>query len=261
MFTFKPIQSGFTFAIATAIGMTALLPFAAIAQPKPTYPNYSQLETAVVPAGTLIPVNFDQTDKILIGKRETRSLTLNVAIPIRDRNGNVVIPPGSQIVGQLEPKGNGSQFIARQVILSGNNWRSLNATSGVIATTETVTQGATAADILKGTIAGAGTATIIAGTTGDRHINALEVLGGAAVGALAGWALPASGTLGGSSQEMIAIKPSRDLTLTLNSNLALDDNPPQVNPPTLSPPLNNPRSYNRITRKTDSNLRRTASNW
>lgn len=234
MLAIKPQKSGVNAALALGLGLTSLvttLPSPILAQPYYA-PYYSQVKTSIVPPGTLIPVTLDQSDKILIGKTESRALTLTVAANLRDRAGNIVIPVGSQIVGQLQPRGRGTQFVARQFSLgktSNPNWRSINATSQVITTTEVVQQGASAAEILTGTVAGAGTATLLAGLTGDRRIDALEVLGGAAVGALAGWALPASGTLGGSSQEMIAIQPRRDLTLTLQSNLVFDDDTSEVN--------------------------------
>jgi hypothetical protein len=212
----------FPIAIALTLGSTALatpllLATAAQSLPVNSATLQSQAVSGVIAAGTLIPVTVGNPNKILIAPDESRSLTLTVATPIRDQYGNLVIPAGSQIAGQLQPAGNGVQFVARQVQI-GKQWQSLNATSDVIVNTETVKQGATTADVLKGTAAGAGTATIIAGTTGDRHINALEVLGGAAVGALAGWALPTAGILGGGTQEMIAINPNRDLTLILRSD-------------------------------------------
>ena len=263
MSAINPTKSGINAAIALWLGVTSLaatLPSPATAQPYPSkfsqstaqsIPKYSN---PVIPEGTLIPVTLDKSDKILIPKTESRSLTLFVATNIRDRAGNILIPMGSQIVGQLQPKGRGTQFVARQLILGNNSWRSLNATSDVIATTETVNEGATTADIVKGTIAGAGTATILAGTTGDRHINALEVLGGAAFGALAGWILPTSGVLGGNTQQMIAIQPSRDLTLTLQSAFILDEDIPQLNRSAVPAPRLRPLTSNRAKPYSSSKL-------
>jgi hypothetical protein len=275
MSAINPTKYGVNAAIALLLSVTSLaatIPNPATAQPysskfsQSTAQSTPQYSNPVIPVGTLIPVTLDKSDKILIPKAESRSLTLYVATNIRDRAGNTVIPVGSQIVGQLQPTGRGTQFVARQLILgnTGNNsWRSLNATSDVIATTETVNEGASTADIVKGTIAGAGTATILAGTTGDRHINALEVLGGAAFGALAGWALPASGVLGGNIQQMIAIQPSRDLTLTLQSAFILDGDIPQLSRSAGSAPRLRPlTTSDRAKPYSPSNAGRTAySNW
>jgi hypothetical protein len=214
-------------AIALVLGPLAV-PFlwAPPAQSRPPLPSTFRVQAAsgVVTAGTPIPVSANENNKITIGPNESRSLTLTVAAPIRDPYGNLVIPAGSRIQGQLQPAGDGIQFVASQIQI-GNQWQSLNAVSDIVTTTETVKQGATTADILKGTAAGAGTATIIAGTTGDRHIDALEVLGGAAFGALAGWALPTAGIAGGGTQEVIVIYPNRDLTLILQSDLDLGGQP------------------------------------
>jgi hypothetical protein len=135
-----------------------------------------------------------------------------------------VIPQGSDVVGQLRPTAEGVQFIAQQIILPNGQWAALNAISQEIVGFTPQNQGATAASIITGTLAGAGTATILAGTTGDRHINALEVLGGAAFGALAGWGLPAAGILGGQTQEVLTLNPEQDLTLTLQAPLTLNGN-------------------------------------
>ncbi|MGH2416518.1 MAG: hypothetical protein ACRDEA_23050, partial [Microcystaceae cyanobacterium] len=113
----------------------------------------------------------------------------------------------------------GSRFVAQELRISQDEQYSLNATSQVVTRTETIEEGASAGEILGGALAGAGAATLIAGLTGDRRIDALEVLAGAAVGTLAGWALPETGVLGGGSQEVISIDPNQDLTLTVQSNL------------------------------------------
>jgi hypothetical protein len=184
----------------------------------PTYTN------ATVPAGTLIPLTDSSGQNLTVIKGQSRSLTLQTASTIRNSAGRIVIPQGSDVVGQLRPTAEGVQFIAQQIILPSGQWAALNAISPEIVGFTTKNQGATAADIIKGTLAGAGTATILAGTTGDRHINALEVLGGAAFGALAGWGLPAAGILGGQTQEVLTLNPQQDLTLTLQAPLTLNGN-------------------------------------
>jgi hypothetical protein len=80
-----------------------------------------------------------------------------------------------------------------------------------------------------GTLAGAGTATIISGTTGDRRITPLEVLGGAAVGALAGWGLPAANIIGGGTEEVLTVS-NQDLTLMLQSPLTINGSQVQTLP-------------------------------
>jgi hypothetical protein len=206
----------------------------ASAQPLPPPPASGSPRvsgSAVVPAGTEIPVRFEKSEKIVVARGETLPLTLIVDEDIRDakgtlrdRNGNLLIPAGSKVVGQIEPAGQGARFVAQRLQLSQNRRLSLEATSATVTRSETINEGASAGQILGGTLAGAGAATLIAGVTGDRRINALEVLSGAAIGAFAGWALPSAGAIGGNSKEVISIDPNSDLTLTVQSDLYLTSN-------------------------------------
>ncbi len=68
---------------------------------------------------------------------------------------------------------------------------------------------------MAGAALGAGAAAGVAAVTGDRAIATEEVLGGTALGALAGL------FLGRSRVTLIAIDPAADLDLTLNSPLAI----------------------------------------
>ncbi len=75
---------------------------------------------------------------------------------------------------------------------------------------------------------GAGAGAGVAAVTGDRHIEAWEVLTGAAAGALAGT------FLGGRTVEAIALDPGTNLTLTLTSDLVLNEARPA---PAVQPPV------------------------
>ena len=225
MSNFNYLKSGTSALIALAMSATAVAPIfplaSASAQPFRTPPTQMRISNQVmIPAGVQIPVKYDEAEKILVTDSETLPLTLTVAANIKDRNGTILIPYNSEIVGQIEPAVEGSQFVAQRLIIEGREIP-LDATSRVVATTEIIEEGASTGDILKGTLAGAGAATLIAGVTGDKRIDALEVLAGAAVGTLAGWALPEAGVLGGGSKEVISIDPNRDLTLTLQSDLRI----------------------------------------
>jgi len=177
-----------------------------------------------IPVGTVIPLNYEKADKILVSKSDVIPLTLTVARDIRNRNGIVVIAAGSEVKGTLEAAGRGVRFIADEIRLDGGNRTiPLNATSRLITTTETLRKGAKTQDILGGTLAGAGAATAIAALTGDRKIEVLDVLAGAAVGTLAGWGLPAAGIVGGSSVQLYSVNPDRDLNITLQSPLVIRD--------------------------------------
>jgi hypothetical protein len=177
---------------------------------------------ASIPAGTTLPVISDTTNTIKIAKGESQDLTLRINANLRQSNGTVLIPAGSSVSGRLQATEQGVQFVAQQVTLPNGQSVPLNATSRMLVGYDTEQTGASTADIVLGTLAGAGTATLIAGTTGDRHINALEVLGGAAAGALAGWGLPSAGIIGGGTREVMTLDPNQDLTLTLQAPLNLN---------------------------------------
>lgn len=172
--------------------------------------------TAVtIPQGTAIPVKYDQAKKILVTKDETAPLTLTVAQNVVTQEGIVVIPAGSQVVGQLKPAKGGSQFVAQKLVLTTGQEYALSATSDVITKTETVKKGTSASAIITNTVLGASAAAAVAAVTGDRAIATEEVLGGAGIGALIGL------FFGKNSVDLISIEPNTDLQITINQNLPI----------------------------------------
>ncbi len=174
----------------------------------------------VLPSGTSIPVRFDK-EKIVLMPDETVPVTLTVATDIRNSDGNVVIPEGSQIAGDLRPTSGGTQFVGRELTLYRRRMErqsrpfSINASSDAVTRTEEVKQGANTGTVLTGAAIGAGAAAALSAIIGDRSINALEVLGGAGAGALGGWLLNRK------SAKMVVVYPERDLRVRLNSEFAL----------------------------------------
>ncbi|MEH2315196.1 MAG: S-layer homology domain-containing protein [Nostoc sp.] len=169
--------------------------------------------SVTIAQGTAIPVKYDKAEKILVTKDETAPLTLTVSQNVVTQDGSVVIPAGSQVIGQLKPATGGSQFVAEKLVLTNGQEYQLNATSEVITKTETVKKGISTGSIIKNTVLGAGAATAISVVTGDRAIATEEVLGGAGIGALVGL------FFGKKSVDLIAIDPNTDLQMTINQNL------------------------------------------
>ncbi|MCL6754155.1 S-layer homology domain-containing protein [Nostoc sp. CCCryo 231-06] len=169
--------------------------------------------SVTIPQGTAIPVKYDKAEKILVTKDETAPLTLTVSQNVVTQGGTVVIPAGSQVMGQLKPATGGSQFVAEKLVLTNGQEYQLNATSDVITKTETVKKGTSISSIIKNTVLGAGAATAVSAVTGDRAIATEEVLGGAGIGALVGL------FFGKNSVDLIAIDPDTDLQMTINQNL------------------------------------------
>ncbi|MBW4632423.1 MAG: S-layer homology domain-containing protein [Iphinoe sp. HA4291-MV1] len=182
----------------------------ALGEPTPSKPV-----AVTIPEGTVIPIRYEKAEKILVTKDETTPLTLTVAQNVVTDKGTVVIPAGSQVVGELRPvkDKSGSQFVAQKLILTNNGQEyPINATSEVITKTETVKKGTNTKTILKNTALGAGAAAAISIVTGDKAISAGEVLGGAAIGGLIGL------FFGKKSVDLIAIDPNTDLQMTIGQN-------------------------------------------
>ncbi|HBE32250.1 MAG TPA: hypothetical protein DD990_13195 [Cyanobacteria bacterium UBA11368] len=219
MFTFKRWQSKTALIMAFAMTGATATPFMAAA-PVLAETRIAQSQRFVdfrIPTGTVIPVSYDK-EKIVVAPNETAQLTLTVAQDIVSRDKRtVIVPRGSEIVGQLQPVRGGSQFVARELRIADNRPQSINASSRVVTTTQEVRRGPNARNILIGAAAGSGAAAAIAGLTGDRRINPLEVLIGTGVGA-------AGGLLVGqnrSSTRVVVIDPDSDLDLTLRSDLVV----------------------------------------
>lgn len=166
-------------------------------------------------AGTTLAMAYDQGDKIVLLPGETAPLTLRVTQAVTDNTGRVLVPAGSQVVGELRPSGNGSQFVAQELVLTGGQRLAMRATSQTVTTTETIRQGASFGQTLAGAVLGSGAAAAIARTTGDQQVGTLEILAGAATGATA------ARIFGRDQVEVITINPNRDLTLTVNETLTL----------------------------------------
>jgi hypothetical protein len=173
------------------------------------------LNSTSLNVGTVIYTTLPSANKILVTPEETMAVTLVVRDDVVDSSNQVVIPSGSEIVGEIIPSGQGSRFVANTLILGNGNEYPISATSPVVTTTETVSTGKNNNAIWQGALAGAAAGTVIAGITGDKAIATEEVLGGAGFGALAGLLLR-----GDYTQELISINPEQDLNLTLTSTFS-----------------------------------------
>ncbi|MBW4632422.1 MAG: conjugal transfer protein TrbI [Iphinoe sp. HA4291-MV1] len=171
-----------------------------------------------IPAGVKLPVRYEK-DKIVVTPDETTPIKLKVASNLIDRAGNVLIPRGSEIEGQLQPitrnGEKGTYFVAQEIVFPNGERQSINATSRVITRKETISKGGKTDKILQDAAIGAGAASVISLITGDRKIQAIEPILGAGAGAAASVLLRRKKT------EVIVIEPERDLDLTLRSSLLL----------------------------------------
>ncbi|MBD2499030.1 conjugal transfer protein TrbI [Anabaena azotica] len=182
-----------------------------------------------IPAGVTFPVSYEK-EQVVVSRGETVALTLRIANNIVDSNRRVLIPAGSEVIGQLEPvyyNGNfpqdrndqnnvrGVRFVARELVYPSGERQSINASSQTITRTEKIRKNDTG-KILTDSAIGAGAATVISLLTGNRRIEILEPVGGAAAGAVT------SILLRKKEVEVFVVRPQQDLRLALNSNLTVD---------------------------------------
>jgi len=186
----------------------------------PLFPTYlTQYSGAYLPEGTEIPLESQNGEKILLLPGESMAITLIVAKNVTNERGKVLVPAGSEISGRLEPKNDGVRFVAQSLNLPNGERYTINGTSRVINRRETIEEGANNQRILQGAVVGASAAALLAGITGDNKIRAGEVLGGAGLGALLGFAFRSK-----NAQELISINPNQDLDITLRSELNFKKN-------------------------------------
>ncbi|MDX2242435.1 MAG: S-layer homology domain-containing protein [Leptolyngbyaceae cyanobacterium bins.302] len=141
-------------------------------------------ERGQILAGSTIAVNYTAAPQIVLRPDETVNLTATVASDVRNSQGVVAIPAGSQVIGQIVPVNGGSQFVAQTVVINGQQY-SLNASSSVIRTTKSVRDPSLAVTLGSAALS-TGVAAIIGGTSGDRLHNAGNLILAGSVGAAVG---------------------------------------------------------------------------
>lgn len=215
---FRRFKSGTAAFLALGITAAASAPIL-VSKPATAQAIFGQQSRGIsIPEGVTLPVTFEK-DKVVVTPDETSDLTLTIATNIVDSNRNILIPRGSELVGQLEPatfRGEeGSQFVARELVFPDGRKQDIDAISAVVTNKETLKRGASTSRVLTDAAYGAGAAAVIGWLTGNRKVEVLEPLAGAAAGALA------SVLLNRKSVEVVVINPQNDLDVTLRSNLSL----------------------------------------
>ncbi len=196
-----------------AIPLTFVKP--ATASPNLIAQRFPDTWRNTIPAGTEIPITFEK-DKIVVTPDETAPVKLKVARDITTSGGTVLIPEGSVIEGELRPAGGGTQFVAKNLVIAGQNGKTpIDATSGVITRRETINKRSDP-KLLQGAAIGGAAAAVLSEIFG--RIDLWEVLGGAGLGALASVLIRNKKEV-----EVIIVNPQEDLTLTLQSDFALQD--------------------------------------
>jgi hypothetical protein len=182
--------------------------------------NFNQPRTITIPANVTLPVTYEK-EKIILQPGERIPLTLRIANDIMDSNRNILIPVNSEVTGELTPVNlgdnnrRGVRFVATELVFLNGTTQTISANSRTISRTETITKGSDTGQILTDAAIGAGAATLIALVTGNKKVEVLEPIGGAAAGALA------SVLLRKNTADVFVLRPEQDLAITLTSNLVL----------------------------------------
>lgn len=202
-----------------AINTGAVLPWI-YPNPAQAQFNFNQPRTITIPANVTLPVTYEK-EKIVLQPGERIPLTLRIANDIMDSNRNILIPANSEVTGELTPVNlggdnrKGVRFVATELVFPNGKTQPISANSRTITQTETITKGSDTGQILTDAAIGAGAATLIALVTGNKKVEVLEPIGGAAAGALA------SVLLRKNKADVFVLRPEQDLAITLTSNLVL----------------------------------------
>lgn len=175
-----------------------------------------------IPAGTILPVKYDVANKILVSPNEPGPipLTLTLAKNLSSFNANSLIPPGSQIIGELVTiqDEQTAQFVAKQIVLADGQRIEISASSRIIDRTSEISKNQRVDRIIKNSAMGTAAAAAFAAMSGNPLVTSQQVQLNSGFGS--------SAELIGAfrNQEkatIITIFPNRDFTLTLNSDLVL----------------------------------------
>lgn len=201
-----------TLLLSAAIVTISLSYLPVLARQSAGIPPVTRTNASFIPAGTAIPVRYDKAEKILLAPEETYALSLTVTESIKNALGKVIIPDGSQIIGEIKPSERGSRFFSREIFLKEEKPRSesIDAISDALNHLEKIIKGANPERIIKGAALGESAAALLASLE-DRPIDR-PLLHNGRWEVLAGWLLR------GESLELLSIDPRRDLTLTLRSD-------------------------------------------
>jgi hypothetical protein len=141
------------------------------------------IDQTVLTTGQVIKARYQGKDAQVLNSGESRAIVLNLVEPVLGRTGQVVVPRGSEIRGDVVPVQGGGQFIAQQIIVNGKPYN-LAAQSGTIHDVKDPREtsvGAIAGDVVIGAAGGAVVSQVLKG-----RIDIGEVVAGAAAGAIIG---------------------------------------------------------------------------
>jgi hypothetical protein len=178
---------------------------------------YVQNSNRVIPAGTILPLREPNGQRIIVAPDETADVTLVTTEAVRGPRGGVLIPRGARVRGEFRPTNGGTAFYARRIELR-NGDRSITGRTNVVNNRRTIRRGTNTDPIWQGALVGGGAAALISTFVGGGP-GLFKTLGGAGVGALAGWLI--AGRSRGSA-DVIVINRNAPLELRVDDDLFVD---------------------------------------
>ncbi|NJL39241.1 MAG: AMIN domain-containing protein [Leptolyngbyaceae cyanobacterium SM1_4_3] len=128
----------------------------------------------LLPSGTVLSLRYPGETSLSLESGVPRQEVLLLDQPVRDRNGNLIVEAGSQVIGRFETGSQGSRFIVQAIALQGQNVL-MEAESGTLAGDREVSENS----LIQNSALGALALTVLGGFTG------IGLLGGLAAGATA----------------------------------------------------------------------------
>ena len=150
----------------------------------------SEVRSGRLTAGTVLPVAYSGSERIVLRRDERYPLTLTITRDLRDNRNRVLIPSGSQVEGEFRPVKDGVQFVARRLVLRNGETYTINAISRIIYSARDLD------DDLRNT----------------RISDTARVIIGSVLG---------NGRNTRDGSNLIVVYPNRDLDLTLRSDLQI----------------------------------------
>lgn len=167
------------------------------------------IDQTVLTSGQVVKASYQGKDTQILSTGERRALSLNLVSAITKRNGQIVVPAGSEIRGEVVPVQGGGQFIAQQIVVNGKPYV-FAAESGTIHDIKDpreTSAGAIAGDAVIGAVGGAVVSQVLKG-----RIDVGEVVGGAVAGVVIGNV---------TAPQAVVISQNDQYDLTLTSDFTL----------------------------------------
>jgi hypothetical protein len=163
--------------------------------------------------GTVLDLAEPNGKRIIVTPDDTARVTLVTTRSVRSQSA--VIPEGTKIEGEFRPAEDGTQFVAQRIIFRDGTSQNIDGRSNIVNYRTTVKKG-NSDRIWQGALVGGGASVLISSVVDKPGIG--KTLAGAGAGALAGYLLG-----GRKKTEVIVVRPDEPITLTLDSDLNLDN--------------------------------------